>query len=57
MKKAIRIHDKLYLKENRYKNTKESFKLLIKILKNKIKKFEKYTLLDVGCANGELIYN
>ena len=57
MRKAIRIHDKLYLKENRYKNTKESFKLLIKILKNKIKKFEKYTLLDVGCANGELIYN
>jgi len=57
MKKTIRLHDKLYLKENRYKNTKDSFKLLIKILKTKLKKQKKYNLLDVGCANGELIYN
>ncbi len=38
MKKKIkRIHDSLYLKENRYKKTKESFKLLINILKKKNK--------------------
>ena len=36
MKKKIkRLHDSLYLKENRYKKTKDSFKLLIKLLKKK----------------------
>lgn len=57
MNKSIRLHDKIYLKESRYKNTKDSFKFLIKILKSKIKKQKRYSLLDVGCANGELINN
>ena len=35
MKKIPRLHDKFYLKDNRYKETKDSFKLLIKILKKK----------------------
>ena len=57
MKKKIkRLHDSLYLKENRYKKTKDSFKLLIKLLKKKIKKNKTYSLIDIGCANGELIY-
>lgn len=56
MKKIIRTHDKLYLNESRYENTKESFKYLVKLIQKDIKKTKKYTLLDVGCANGELIY-
>ena len=57
MKKKIkRLHDSLYLKENRYEKTKDSFKFLIKLLKKKIKKNKTYSLIDIGCANGELIY-
>jgi 2-polyprenyl-3-methyl-5-hydroxy-6-metoxy-1,4-benzoquinol methylase len=54
--KKIRDHDKLYLKSNRYKKPKESHKLLYKILKKRISKNKNYELLDVGCANGELLY-
>jgi trans-aconitate methyltransferase len=57
MKKNIkRLHDSLYLKENRYDKSKESFKFLINLLKKKIKKNKRYSLIDVGCANGELIF-
>lgn len=55
--KVLRLHDKFYIKENRYKNTKESFKELIKVLKKNIKNNKVYNVLDIGCANGELIYN
>ncbi len=57
MNNGKRLHDSLYLKENRYDNIKENFKFIIKILKKNIKSNKKYKLLDVGCANGELIYN
>jgi ubiquinone/menaquinone biosynthesis C-methylase UbiE len=51
-----RLHDDLYLYENRYNNPKECFKDLIKILKNKkIKKNIHFG--DIGCSNGELIFN
>ena len=56
MLKKIRIHDKFYLNSNRHNKPKEYFKLLHKILKKKIKKNKKYELLDVGCANGELLF-
>ena len=56
MQKKIRIHDKLYLNSNRYNKPKECFKFLHKILKKKVKKNKKYELLDVGCANGELLF-
>lgn len=56
MKKNIRTHDELYLKENRYENAKESFLYLANKLKKDISKNKIYTLLDVGCANGELLY-
>lgn len=56
IKKIKRLHDVLYLKENRYKKTKESFKYLIDLLKKRIDKNKKYSLIDVGCSNGELIY-
>ena len=36
MKNIARLHDKFYLQEDRYKKTKDSFKLLIKILKVKL---------------------
>lgn len=52
----IRIHDKFYLKSNRYNKPKECFKLLKNILKKRLKKNKTYNLLDIGCANGELIY-
>ena len=57
MKNIARLHDKFYLQEDRYKKTKDSFKLLIKILKSKININKNYDVLDIGCANGELIYN
>ena len=52
----IRIHDKFYLKSNRYNKPKECFKLLKNILKKRLKKNKTYNLLDIGCANGELLY-
>ena len=52
----MRLHDQIYLKSNRYKKPKEKSKMLLKILKKKLSKNKKYTLLDIGCANGELIY-
>ena len=56
MKEKIRTHDKIYLKSNRYNEPKEYFKLFHTILKKKIKKNKNYELLDVGCANGELLF-
>ncbi len=53
----MRIHDKIYLKENRYRKPKESFKFLTKILKKRLLKKKYYDVLDIGCANGELIYH
>ena len=54
-KKILRLHDKLYLKENLYNEPKESFKLLIKLLKKKYTN-KNFSLLDVGCASGELLH-
>lgn len=52
-----RLHDTLYLKENRYEKPKENFKYLISLLKKRIKKNVNYKLLDIGCSNGELLWN
>ena len=57
MKRKVRIHDAIYLKENRYKQPKESFKFFFNILKKKINSNKQYDVLDIGCANGELIYS
>ena len=54
--KIKRLHDKLYLESNRYTKPKESSKMLLKILKKKKFKSNKIKILDIGCANGELIY-
>jgi len=56
MKKIQRLHDKLYLKENRYKKTKDIFKYINRILNKNIIKNKKYDVLDIRCAAGELLY-
>jgi ubiquinone/menaquinone biosynthesis C-methylase UbiE len=48
-----RLHDVFYKNERRFKKPKLSFKELFKILKTKPHE----TILDIGCANGELLYN
>mgnify|MGYP005989312205 FL=1 len=54
--KKIRAHDSLYIKFNRYKKPKEANKLLVKILKKRLSIDKEYKLIDIGCANGELLY-
>ena len=56
-KKVKKIHffNNVYAKKNRYKKPKEIFSFLINILKKRVKK--NLSLIDVGCANGELLYN
>ena len=56
MKKISRLHDKLYLKENRYQKPKDFFKYIDKVISKNIKKNKKYEILDAGCAAGELLY-
>ena len=48
-----RLHDSFYKNEKRFSNPKLSFIELFKILKIK----PNDSILDVGCANGELLYN
>lgn len=54
--KIERLHDELYLKSNRYNNPKESSKMLLKLLKKRNLKNKNIKILEIGCANGELIY-
>ena len=56
MKKISRLHDELYLKENRYQKPKDFFKYIDKVVSKNIKKNKKYDSLDAGCAAGELLY-
>lgn len=51
--KVKRLHDTFYLKEKRFKKPKLSFLELFKILETRPKDL----ILDVGCANGELLFN
>tara|TARA_Y100001958_G_C21215213_1_gene540649 strand:- start:784 stop:1515 length:732 start_codon:yes stop_codon:yes gene_type:complete len=57
-KKILRIHDeKMYLKENRYKNPKQIHLEIVKIIKShKFYKDKNMTISDYGCAAGELEY-
>ena len=52
----MRLHDKIYLKSNLYKKPKESVKFLQKILNKRLSSKKNYKLIDIGCANGELLY-
>ena len=51
--------DYIYFQENYYENKKEIFKFVIDLLKNKLSKnkIEEYSLLDLGCSRGELLYH
>jgi ubiquinone/menaquinone biosynthesis C-methylase UbiE len=54
--KTKRTHDSLYLKENRYEDTKEMFKFIFKNAFPKKKIYKNQDILDMGCAAGEFIY-
>jgi SAM-dependent methyltransferase len=56
--KIYRTADKLYLKENRYKKTKDIFKFAYSLVKNnKLLKNNKKTIVsDYGCAAGEFLF-
>ena len=51
----MRLHDKIYLKSNLYKKPKENHKFLQKILKKRLSRKKTYDVIDIGCANGELL--
>ena len=53
-KKILRLHDTLYLSENRYDKVKNINKKIYEIL---LKDYQPgYKIIDFGCANGELLY-
>ena len=54
--KFKRLHDHIYLKENRYKNTKEMFKFIDKEAFKKKSKNHVEEVCDFGCAAGEFLY-
>ena len=54
--KIIRLHDKFYLKENRYKRPKEMFIFLQKLIKKNNLYKKKLKVGDIGCSNGEFCY-
>ena len=47
--------DYIYLEEDYYRNKKEIFSFLIELIT--LNKKNNYTLLDLGCARGELLYH
>ncbi len=47
--------DDIYLNEDRYNNQRQDFELILSIIKEKIKEPE-VSILDCGCATGELLY-
>ena len=53
---VVRDHDKIYLDEDRKINTKESFKFIVKNSSEFIKSIQSPSILDIGCATGDLVY-
>ena len=54
--KKVFYFNKIYNAKNRYKKPKEIFQFLVKKLKiDKVKKNS--SLIDIGCSNGELLFN
>ncbi len=54
--KSKRLHDHIYLKENRYKKTKEMFKFIDKHAFKINQRNYKEEVCDIGCAAGEFLY-
>ena len=55
-KKISFFNNQIYEKRSRYLKPKENFKVLIKILKKDEIKINS-EVIDVGCSNGELLFN
>ena len=51
----MKHQDYIYFEEDYYKNKKETFSFLIDILKRFNK--DNFSLLDLGCSRGELLYH
>jgi len=57
LNKTLRLHDQLYLKENRYKRPKEMFISILKLIKkSKVDIKKNLKIGDFGCSNGEFCY-
>ena len=57
LNKTVRLHDKIYLKENRYKKPKEIFIRILKLVKKSgVDKKKDLKIGDFGCSNGEFCY-
>lgn len=56
VKKIVREHDALYLRENRKKDPKETFKFAVKVVRPFLAKCKNLSILDVGCATGDFLY-
>jgi SAM-dependent methyltransferase len=56
MAKAIRDHDKFYLKEDRKHQPKEYFKFILSNAKNHLDQYAKPRILDIGCATGDFLF-
>lgn len=56
MNEIIRTHDEFYLKENRYKKTKQLFEDVIEMVKKVTIPDEEMVISDHGCAAGEFPY-
>ena len=54
--RSKRLHDHIYLKENRYKKTKEMFKFIDKHAFKINQRNFKEDICDIGCAAGEFLY-
>ena len=54
--KTQRTHDRLYLDEDRYENTKEMFKFIVSNSFNENEFDQNLNICDFGCANGEFLY-
>ena len=55
-KKIVREHDELYLREDRKKKPKETFKFALKIVRSFFQKRKTLSIADVGCATGDFLY-
>ncbi len=54
--KVKRLHDHIYLKENRYKKPKEMFKFIERNAFKSTFNKKKELICDIGCAAGEFLY-
>ena len=54
--KVERVHDKLYLSEDRKDKPKEYFKFIISKVNKYLRDYDQLNILDIGCATGDFLY-